>query len=113
MGPRIARENGVLAQSVEEMARMEGRDQVEMSRGEHLATLLTRFSGSMLFVWLHTAWFLIWILLNAPPFELHRFDPFPFGLLTMVVSLEAIFLSTFVLIAENRQALRADRRARV
>jgi uncharacterized membrane protein len=64
-----------------------------------LADLITSFSGSMRFVFLHVIWFAAWIGLNlfGP-----RFDPFPFGLLTMVVSLEAIFLSTFVLISQNR-----------
>ena len=64
-----------------------------------LADSITAFSGSMRFVALHVIWFGAWILLNLT--VLH-FDPFPFGLLTMVVSLEAIFLSTFVLISQNR-----------
>jgi uncharacterized membrane protein len=64
-----------------------------------LADLITIFAGSMRFVGLHVIWFGIWIGINlfGP-----RFDPFPFGLLTMIVSLEAIFLSTFVLISQNR-----------
>ena len=64
-----------------------------------LADVITAFSGSMRFVALHVAWFAIWIGINliGPVF-----DPFPFGLLTMIVSLEAIFLSTFVLISQNR-----------
>ena len=64
-----------------------------------LADSITAFSGSMWFVALHVIWFGAWIVLNLT--VLH-FDPFPFGLLTMVVSLEAIFLSTFVLISQNR-----------
>ena len=64
-----------------------------------LADLITAFSGSMRFVALHVAWFAVWIGLNLVG---PRFDPFPFGLLTMIVSLEAIFLSTFVLISQNR-----------
>jgi len=63
------------------------------------ADAITAFSGSMRFVGLHVAWFVIWIGLNLVG---PRFDPFPFGLLTMIVSLEAIFLSTFVLISQNR-----------
>lgn len=63
------------------------------------ADAITAFSGSMRFVVLHLVWFGAWVLLNllGP-----AFDPFPFGLLTMIVSLEAIFLSTFVLISQNR-----------
>ncbi len=64
-----------------------------------LADTITAFSGSMRFVALHVIWFGAWILLNV---SVLHFDPFPFGLLTMIVSLEAIFLSTFVLISQNR-----------
>ncbi len=69
------------------------------------------FSGRMVFVYFHVAWFGIWILANLGFFGIKPFDPFPFGLLTMIVSLEAIFLSTFVLISQNRSAAEADRRA--
>jgi uncharacterized membrane protein len=77
-----------------------------------LADGITWFSGRMVFVYLHVVWFGTWILINAgllPP--LRPFDPFPYGLLTMIVSLEAIFLSTFVLISQNRLSAEADRRA--
>lgn len=76
-----------------------------------LADGITWFSGRMIFIYLHVLWFGAWILLNTGRFGLHPFDPFPYGLLTMVVSLEAIFLSTFVLISQNRLAEEADRRA--
>ena len=76
---------------------------------EHLGVLqkiadwLAWFSGSMPFLISHTVWFAVWISLNT--FILSQpFDPFPFGLLTMIVSLEAIFLACFVLISQNRQA---------
>jgi uncharacterized membrane protein len=61
----------------------------------------------MLFLLIHAVWFGVWIVLNVGILNvpgLSGFDPFPFGLLTMIVSLEAIFLSTFVLISANRQA---------
>ena len=60
-----------------------------------IADVITRFAGSMWFVYLHIAWFSIWIAL--------RVEHYPYGLLTMIVSLEAIFLSTFVMISQNRQ----------
>src|SRR3954467_4067498 len=66
------------------------REKVE----NRIADRVTAFSGSMLFVYLHIVWFGLWIGL--------RVEPFPFGLLTMIVSLEAIFLSTFVMISQNR-----------
>jgi uncharacterized membrane protein len=84
-----------------------------MGFSDHLANVITAFSGSMVFVWLHVVLFSGWILLNLGLFGFEPFDEFPFGFLTVVVSLEAIFLSTFVLISQNRQALRADRRAKV
>jgi len=76
---------------------------------EHLSTLqkiadwIAWFSGSMPFLALNLAWFAGWIAINTLPLGLPTFDPYPFGLLTMIVSLEAIFLSCFVLISQNRQ----------
>ncbi len=59
-----------------------------------VADRITTFSGSMLFVYIHILWFGLWIGLGV--------EKYPFGLLTMIVSLEAIFLSTFVMISQNR-----------
>ena len=61
---------------------------------DRIADAVTRFAGSMPFVYLHVVWFSLWIGL--------RVEKYPFGLLTMIVSLEAIFLSTFVMISQNR-----------
>jgi uncharacterized membrane protein len=73
---------------------------------------ITSFAGSMQFVYLHSVWFVIWILLNVGLIgSAAVFDGFPFGLLTLIVSLEAIFLSTFVMISQNREAARADIRS--
>ncbi|MDP9238520.1 MAG: DUF1003 domain-containing protein [Chloroflexota bacterium] len=100
-----------VARNIEEIVRLEGRDRRAMGPSDHFADLITRFSGSILFVWLHITWFGAWIALNLA--GVLTFDDFPFGFLTMIVSLEAIFLSTFVLISQNRQALQSDRRAKV
>ena len=62
---------------------------------DRVADAITVFSGSMWFVYLHVVWFALWIGLQL--------ESYPYGLLTMIVSLEAIFLSTFVLISQNRQ----------
>lgn len=78
---------------------------------DRMADAITSFSGRMVFVYVHIVWFGIWILLNTGRAGVHPFDPFPYGLLTMVVSLEAIFLSTFVLISQNRLSDEAERRA--
>ena len=92
---------------------IEMRQQFERSktRQDRVADALTTFSGSLTFVYLHAAWFGLWFVLNLGWLGIKPFDPFPFGLLTMVVSLEAIFLSTFVLVSQNRMGVVADRRA--
>jgi uncharacterized membrane protein len=66
-----------------------------------IADVITGFAGSMSFVYVHMVWFAFWVLLPV--------EKYPFGLLTMIVSLEAIFLSTFVMISQNR----ADSRRQV
>src|SRR5436190_2679365 len=68
---------------------------------DRMADTITDFSGSMWFVYVHAVWFAVWIAINLGWTRLKPFDPFPFGLLTMIVSLEAIFLATFVLISQN------------
>jgi uncharacterized membrane protein len=78
---------------------------------DRAADAVTSFSGSVVFVHLHIAWFSIWVLVNTGRFGIHPFDPFPYGLLTMVVSLEAIFLSTLVLITQNRLSDEGEQRA--
>jgi len=59
-----------------------------------IADVITRFAGSMAFVYFHIIWFAVWIIAGI--------EGYPYGLLTMIVSLEAIFLSTFVMISQNR-----------
>ena len=71
---------------------------------QKIADWIAWFSGSMPFLLLNLVWFGVWIVLNVVAMGTPHFDPYPFGLLTMIVSLEAIFLSCFVLISQNRQA---------
>jgi CRP/FNR family cyclic AMP-dependent transcriptional regulator len=71
---------------------------------QRVADWISWFSGSMSFLFVNAVWFIVWIAINTMPLGIVQFDPFPFGLLTMIVSLEAIFLSCFVLISQNRQA---------
>jgi uncharacterized membrane protein len=75
----------VLVRHAEERAR---------SLQNRIADTITRFAGSMPFVYVHVVWFTLWIALGV--------ESFPYGFLTMLVSLEAIFLSTFVMISQNR-----------
>jgi len=81
---------------------------------DRVADVITSFAGSLRFVYLHSIWFGIWIVLNIGLVGAAlEFDRFPFGLLTMIVSLEAIFLSTFVMVSQNRQALRTEVRSQL
>ncbi|HJR80553.1 MAG TPA: DUF1003 domain-containing protein [Anaerolineales bacterium] len=92
---------------VEMRLKAEGKRTLE----ERIAAAITSFSGRMAFVYIHVLWFGVWILWNTGVFGLQPFDPFPFGFLTMIVSLEAIFLATFVLISQNRMSAEDEQRA--
>jgi uncharacterized membrane protein len=70
------------------------------SAQNRIADTITSFAGSMLFVYVHLVWFALWIIFGV--------EKYPFGLLTMIVSLEAIFLSTFVMISQNRADARHE-----
>ena len=78
--------------------------ETHLSPLQKMADWIAWFSGSMPFLALNLVWFGTWIAINTLPLGIEHFDPFPFGLLTMIVSLEAIFLSCFVLISQNRQS---------
>ncbi|MGX2038802.1 DUF1003 domain-containing protein [Methylocaldum sp. MU1018] len=100
----------VVARNIE--ALLAKRRQEEQSRGlqDRIADKITRFTGSMLFVYIHLIGFGLWILINLGWSGLPAFDP-TFVVLAMFASVEAIFLSTFVLITQNRMQAQADRRA--
>jgi uncharacterized membrane protein len=101
----------VVDQNIDSIVEMRNAAQRKKSRQEKIADLLTRFSGSMVFVYVHATWFGFWIAFNIGWLGGKPFDPFPFSLLTLIVSLEAIFLSTFVLISQNHAGAIADKRA--
>jgi uncharacterized membrane protein len=100
----------VIERNIITLVRIRQEEEARKRLGDHVADGITAFSGSMLFVYLHVVIFGAWIFLNTIGLK-KPFDPFPFNLLTMVVSLEAIFLSTFVLVSQNRMAAVADKRA--
>jgi len=80
--------------------------------GDRVSDKITSTVGSTPFLLLNGTWFVAWILINTGQFGDHRvFDEYPFGLLTMVVSLEAIILSVFVLITQNRQSKHSELRS--
>jgi uncharacterized membrane protein len=108
------REAEGMAQIVERNIRalLNRRQQEEGSktREERIADTITRFTGSMAFVYIHLVLFATWIIWNLGWLGLKPFDP-SFVVLAMFASVEAIFLSTFVLISQNRMNIQADKRA--
>lgn len=99
----LTERNVQLIRQLEESARQ------ERTRTDQVAEAIANFCGSMTFVWVHVVWFGGWILINFLP-GLPHIDPFPFTFLTLVVSLEAIFLSTFILISQNHDTRISERR---
>jgi uncharacterized membrane protein len=94
--------------NISKVMEIESAQKQNQTTGEKISQHVAAFCGSMTFVWVHVAWFTIWIAVNAIPRL--RFDPFPYTFLTLVVSLEAIFLSTFILISQNHDTKLAERR---
>ena len=97
-------------QNVETVTRLEEAAREQRTPSDCLAEKIASFCGSMRFVWVYVAWFGGWILLNSIPGIAHV-DPFPFTFLTLIVSLEAIFLSTFILISQNLDSRISERRS--
>ena len=106
-GRRLRETAKLLRHSVSRDINEETED--KRTRVMKVADWISEFSGSLEFLFIHLGLFFIWIVLNVGPLThtgIGNFDPFPFGLLTMVVSLEAIILSVFVLLSQNRQVAR-------
>ncbi len=79
---------------------------------DRVADAITRFTGSMVFVYVHLLFFAAWFVFNAKIVRgVRPWDPYPFVMLAMIASVEAIFLSTFVLISQNRMQVLGDKRA--
>jgi CRP/FNR family transcriptional regulator, cyclic AMP receptor protein len=102
LGQRLHRTDRLLRQSVSRNVNEVAAEKLTIS--QRIADTIAEFSGTVAFLMINVAWFGAWLLWNQPWVSNAEFDPFPFGLLTMIVSLEAIFLSIFVLISQNRQA---------
>jgi uncharacterized membrane protein len=113
--PSRQRRNGqsvqeLTRQNVAKVSELEESARDQRTPTDRIAEAIARFCGSMTFVWVHVIWFGGWILLNLIP-GLHHVDPFPFTFLTLIVSLEAIFLSTFILISQNLETRLSERRS--
>ena len=97
-----------VVEDIRSVSDMEASLEQHRSLVDRIADLIGGFSGSMAFVFLHLAWFGAWFLLNTLPLGIRHFDPYPFILLAMVVSVEGVLLSTFVLMKQNRMQRRID-----
>ena len=110
--PGRQQEDPTIERNVRLVAELEEKALAGRSAGEKIGDAASRLIGSMPFVLFHLVWFAAWIVLNLGAIPgIEPFDEFPFGLLTLVVSLEAIFLSLFLLISQNRMTRQADKRA--
>lgn len=103
--------NSALRRNIDALRRRRAQEEAKASLEERMATAITRFTGSMRFVFVHAVIYGFWIVANLGWITgLKPWDP-TFVVLAMVASVEAIFLSTFILITQNRMAAAADRRA--
>ncbi|GEP05296.1 DUF1003 domain-containing protein [Methylobacterium oxalidis] len=100
-----------LARNIRALQERRSQEERKASRQERVAEAITRFTGSMAFVYLHVVLFGFWILVNAGLLPLLPKWDASFVILGTSASVEAIFLSTFVLISQNRMAGAADKRA--
>jgi uncharacterized membrane protein len=109
---RSERNSDPAKRNIELIVQLERAALHDRSLTDRISDAITCFAGSGKFIALHAAWFTFWILTNAGSIPgITPFDRYPFTFLTMIVSLEAIFLSIFVLISQNRMARQTDRRA--
>jgi uncharacterized membrane protein len=104
--------DGLVRRNIQALLDVRARFDRRKGLQEKLADAITAFTGSMRFVYIHALLFGGWIVVNTGVIPgIQPFDPFPFVMLAMIASVEAIFLSTFVLISQNRMAALADKRA--
>ena len=108
--PQPASLNSALDRNIAALERRRRRQMESAGFEDRLAGAISRFTGSMLFVYLHVALYGFWIAANLGWLRIAPWDP-TFVVLAMIASVEAIFLSTFVLITQNRMAAAADKRA--
>jgi uncharacterized membrane protein len=97
-----------ISRNVRTIAEMEQKSRAERSRFQCFCDSIAAYAGSMWSVALHGVWFASWLVYNT---FWNGFDPYPFQLLTLVVSLEAIFLSLFILMSQNLENRQSERRA--
>jgi len=102
---------GIVQRNIRELYEHREAHKQALTSYERVAFRIAEACGRPWFVFGNAIFFLVWILLNSGIFGLKPFDPYPYGLLTTIVSLEAIFLSLFVLLSQNRMQALADRQS--
>ena len=101
-----------MAYNVEAIAQLEHQELHARSSGEKVSDFFVSIMGSMPFLVFHVVWFAVWFIINLRAIPgLAPFDPFPFGILTLIVSSEGVFLAIFILISQNRMTRQSDKRA--
>jgi uncharacterized membrane protein len=102
----------VVQQNIETIVQLDEAARAQRTVMDRVVDTITAFCGSLTFVWAHLVGFSLWIAYNLG-FGAASFDSYPFSLLTLIVSLEAIFLSTFILISQNRDLKLSERRSQL
>src|SRR3954470_9232830 len=109
LGPQATVESA--RKNIDTVVRLEQASMESRSLGERVSDLFTRFMGTMSFVVCHLLLFAVWFVVNLGWTPLKPFDPFPFGILTLIVSAEGVLLAIFVLVSQNRMSRQANQRA--
>jgi uncharacterized membrane protein len=111
LAPRVMSENSIAEQSHIDSIVKQEEEALERSRSERLADAVGVFAGGPLFVVLHLVLLVTWLLINSGRIpSLRPFDPYPFSLLGVIVAVEAVILSSFILMRQNRMMRRGERR---
>lgn len=108
MDPQVSATPRTVAANIRSVAAMQTALERRRTLVDRIADVIGSFSGSMAFVFIHVFWLSAWFLINTLPLGVRHFDPYPFILLCMIVSVEGVLLSTFVLMKQNRMQYRAD-----
>ncbi|MDB5211174.1 MAG: hypothetical protein JWQ30_2001 [Sediminibacterium sp.] len=110
----MSNNRGTLQKNIDTILALEKKSARRLSAVEHIADRVTAYAGSTPCIILHLLWFGAWIIINSGLVpSIKPFDRFPFSFLTLVVSLEAIFLTLLVLMSQNRMTKEADKRAQL
>jgi uncharacterized membrane protein len=100
----------IVERNIKALIKVRSKVEKKKTRSDRIADWVVKIAGNMMFAYLHAIWFVLWIADSILRGQ-DAFDPFPFSLLTTIVSLEAIFLTLFVLVSQNRQSKQDEQRA--